>query len=129
LIKGKNATQTYSLKDTTGMFNCNEKMYSSAQKAFVGEQLRDMIFFFDYAQFESNYTGFFEYPDRDRELLYQKGGYVQTTDSVIQWVATLTEATMSKFQYQLTDKTKEVEVMTVPLHQQSSRAINDWSER
>ena len=54
LFKGKNATQTYSLKETTGMFNGNEKMYSSAQKEFVGDQLRDMIFFFDYAQFENN---------------------------------------------------------------------------
>jgi len=58
-----------------------------------------MIFFFDYAKFENNYTGFFDYQDQDKELVYQIGGYDKTTDNVIEWVATLTEANMAKFQY------------------------------
>ena len=63
---GKKATISYNLKPTTGQLNIHEDKYSPELRAFVQEELTEMLHYFGYAKEEAgqeeNPTGFFAYP-------------------------------------------------------------------
>ena len=64
LAMDQRATQTYSLKDSTKRNNGNAHRYTPEQLAWVGENLKEWLYFFGYAkvpQDPDNNTGFFEY--------------------------------------------------------------------
>lgn len=134
LAKGEKATQTYELKDTSKKFNSSSKYYTDAQIDFLKEELKDMLYFFGYANNslskDANFTGFFSYDKAtDQEYLGSYMGHKAHTQNVIEWVSTLSPAMLEEFQYQLTDKSKEVNILDFGTTAEAGKAINDWSER
>jgi len=60
---GASATQTYSLKSTTGKFNINASRYSAKLLEYVQQELKDVNTFFGYSNHpeQENATAFFDY--------------------------------------------------------------------
>ena len=78
LAMGKQATQTYSLKDSTMKNNANAFRYTDAQLGWVRDNMKEMIHFFGYARLPTdldNNTGFFEYDGSDAEMNRQYKGW------------------------------------------------------
>ena len=62
IAKGKDATVTYQLKDSTRVLNPNVNKYSLEQLEFIKEELKDIIYYFGYSNVADevdNITGFF----------------------------------------------------------------------
>ena len=97
------------------------------------EELKDMLFFFGYAKHASdpeNFTGFFQYaPEAEQEQAQNYKAHVQLTNQVLEWTATLSPEILSEFQYQLSDKSKEVNILDFKTSADAGKAINDWSEK
>ena len=67
LSMGEQATQTYSLKDTTRRLNANIHRYTQDQQAWVKEKMKEVLHYFGYAKLPEdleNPTGFFDYSDQ-----------------------------------------------------------------
>jgi len=80
LSMGTQATQTYSLKDSTKKNNANVHRYTVEQLAWIRENMKEMLHFFGYAKVPhdpENNTGFFEYTDssRDSEIMRHYKGW------------------------------------------------------
>ena len=78
IAKGASATIVYDLKEGTSKFNSNGKRYNKTQKAYVGEEMKEMLHYFGYAKVSSdpdNFTGFFEYETEDPEILRHYKGF------------------------------------------------------
>ena len=134
LAKGQKSTQTYDLKDSSKKFNSSMKYYTEAQVEYCKEELKEMLYFFGYVNSSldktENFTGFFEYDkatDLEMALLYNQ--HIRVTDSVIDWTATLTPQMLAEFAYQLSDKSKSVDILNWETSNDACKAINDWSER
>ena len=93
-----------------------------------------MLYFFGYAKSSlddtPNFTGFFEYDAAtDAEQAVNYMAHTRLTNSVLEWVPTMSPAMLEEFQYQLTDKSKEVNILDFATTGKAGEAINDWSER
>jgi len=65
---GQEATQIYTLKESTKRNNANAHRYTDAQKAWISENMKEMNHFFGYAKLPTdpeNNTGFYEYDGSD----------------------------------------------------------------
>ena len=92
-----------------------------------------MLYFFGYVKSSTdpadNFTGFFEYDAAtDAEQAVNYNGHKQLTNQVIEWTATMTPTMLEEFQYQVSDKSKEVNILNSNTTANSGKAINDWSE-
>lgn len=75
---GGQATQAYSLKDTTRSNNVNLSRYTDAQLVWVKEQMADMLHFFGYAKLPhdpDNRTGIFSFDGSEETLVSQYYGF------------------------------------------------------
>ena len=77
--QGSSAAQTYKLKSTTGQFNVHSSKYSAEQKQMIQEVLGDQLYYFGYANYDNNPTGFFDYAEHSAENIAQH--YKFRTDS------------------------------------------------
>ena len=111
-------------------FNANGKRYNHEQKAYVGEEMKEMLHFFGYAKVSSdpeNFTGFFEYPEEDPEMLRQYKGFEAHREQTIDWVASLNDQELNNIQYLLSDPAKEVDIMNFETSEKACRAIAHYS--
>ena len=131
IAKGSAATQVYDLKEGTKKFNANGKRYNAEQLAYVGEELKEMIHYFGYAKVSSdpeNFTGFFNYEEEDPELLRTYKAFEAHRENSIDWVCSLNDDELNTFQYQLADKSKEVDIMNFATSEKACRAIGHYSQ-
>ena len=91
---GSNATQVYSLKESTKRLNANAHRYTDDQLAFISEQCKEWLHFFGYAKLPQdceNMTGFFEYDGSNEELNEQYQGFKLQNTDMVNWVCQLTD--------------------------------------
>ena len=72
--QGKAAATTYKLKATTGVFNAHTSKFTPEQVSFIQETMGSQLYYFGYASYNDNPTGFFEFPEHTPEntALYYK---------------------------------------------------------
>lgn len=79
---------------------------------------------------EPNFTGFFEYDAAtDAEQGKNYNYHKRHTEDVLEWTSMMNPSMLSEFQYKLSDKTKEVDIISFATTAEIGKAINDWSER
>lgn len=135
---GHGATRSYALKDSTKAGNASRGMYTDDQIEYIKRELKDMLYFFGYVNSSldtsgeegGNPTGFYQYDEQtDREEATNYKAYQALNKQVVEWTSTMSDEMLSEFQYQMSDKTKEVDLLNFQTAQQACKAIQDRSER
>ena len=132
LAMGKEATQTYKVdQKRIGVANTQGKRYDAILLAEVSEILKEMAYFFGYAKGveENNSTDFLEFAKPEPELVKTFKGYKAMNKSMIEWICTMKEHEAAQIRYQLSDKTKEVDLMSFESAEFATRANRNWCER
>lgn len=130
LAKGQEATRTYDLKASTLRFNAQGKRYNAEQKESAAESLKEMLFFFGYTKNEDdpdNHTGFFDFP-KDHPLQKTYMGFRQQNQDMINWVSEMDDEKLATIQYQLSDKSKEVDILNFENADKACRPMIAYSQ-
>ena len=126
---GAQASQTYSLKESTRKTNANAFRYTEAQLGWVSDNMKEVLHFFGYARLPedpSNITGFFEYDGSDAEMNRQYKGWKAQNEAMVNWVCHLTDDDLENFKYRLSDPAKEVPLMDFDTSVKATTAISDF---
>ena len=129
---GKNATQTYSLKDTTRRCNSNAHKYTEEQRAWVQDHMKEMLHFFGYArvpQDPDNVTGFFEFDGSDEALVRQYNGWRVQNEDMVNWACQLTDADLENINFELHDPKKDVPVLTLESSSRANKAVMNYYQK
>ena len=129
IAMGDTATQTYTLKESTKKCNANAHRYNASQKAWIMENMKEMLHFFGYARLPTdpdNNTGFFEYDGTDEEMNRQYKGWQLQNESMINWVCQLTDADLERYRYRLSDPAKDVPLLDYATSTKATNAISDY---
>lgn len=92
-----------------------------------------MVHFFGYAVNEEldphNTTAFYPIDNPDSELAKTHKGYLVQNENMVDWVCTMNEEEASEIKYQLSDKSKECDLMSFENSDKACRPMRDYSEK
>ena len=94
--------------------------------------MQEMLHFFGYAKLPTdpeNITGFFEYSGEDNELTRQYKGWRAQNSDMVSWSCQLTDKDLETIQYRLSDARKDVQLLTVWMSHQVTKAIQHYYEK
>ena len=134
IAKGKKATQSYSLKDSTLKFNANSKRYNKEQQETVKKNMQKMLYYFGYMKNPNNpdseaATAFYEQDKHDPELLKTHGKFRSDNEESIKYVANAGREQMKNFQYQCLDMKKEVDLYSVDMAKTATIPLIDYTQK
>lgn len=84
-------TRTYNLKDSQVTFNKARLCYTEEQYNFIKEELKEVIYYFGYANVGDNPYGYYDYEEHDPEMLEIFNGYRQNNVEMIQRICNSTD--------------------------------------
>ena len=100
---GEQATQTYSLKDTTRRLNANIHRYTQDQLTWIKWKMKEVLYYFGYAQlpgYPENPTGFFDYSNEFSKDEPEFKGWHAFNEDMIQWVCRIENGEEEACSYQ-----------------------------
>ena len=134
LAMGEEATQTYSLKDSSKKFCSAIKYYTPVQVDHIKKELEDVLYFFGYAKTHldpGNLTGFFEF-DKATDIKNEQNhnGFKKHSTLSAEWIGSMSDEELAEFQYQLSDPTKDVALADLGAQAQfQTQAMRAWTEK
>ncbi len=134
LAKGKGATQSYSLKDSTLKFNSNGKRYKDEHKEIIKKNMSRMLYYFGYMKnpedpTREEMTAFYEQANHDPTLLKTHGKFRDDNESTIKFVSEATREKMESYQYQCLDWSKEVDLYNPNFAKKATIPLVDYTQK
>ena len=92
-----------------------------------------MVHFFGYAVNEdadpNNTTAFYPLKNPDAEMAKAHKGYLQQNENIVDWVCSMTEDEASEIKYQLSDQSKDCNLMSFENSDKACRPMKDHCEK
>jgi thioredoxin 1 len=92
-----------------------------------------MVHFFGYAVNEDldpdNSTAFYPLANPDAEMAKTHKGYLEQNENMVDWVCAMTEEEASEIKYQLSDKSKDCNLMSFENSDKACRPMKDYTEK
>lgn len=88
ISKGKEATISYKIKDTTRSFNSHAKSYTEAQLDYIKNNIGHQLYYFGYVNHpeDKNDTSFFEFAEHSEDNLSQYLGFKRVNEESLKEV-------------------------------------------
>lgn len=134
LALGQEATKTYALKNYTLNQNAHIKLFTDAQLKFAKEELKDIMYFFGYAENSldplPNPTGFYKFDAiTDQEKHQDYFGFKKLNNETLELTSSLSKEQLSALKFNPLKETETVEVIDEAVLKMFYQPMANWTEK